>query len=218
MKNANFASAKAVNQRMNYFMTLSAKQPVAILFLCLSLVACKEKKKEEPQAAKEEFFPAISFIKNQVAHVDTSLYTIRVITAIDSVREDTAYIRREQFKGIARDFLSLPDISKAEYNGRYTESESYDETINRLQLLYTPVKEDEEIIKSQQISIKPDPSGDKVSSIYITTGISTRDSLVEKKMLWMIDQSFQVTTIRQLVGQPEVTSTIKVVWNESDPE
>lgn len=202
---------------MNHFMNLSAKGPFAILLLSLSLVACKEKKKEE-EKSKENFFPAIPYIKSQVAHVDTSLYSIRVITPIDSIREDTTYIRREQFADVAREFLSLPDISQAAYNGRYKESEAFDETINRVQLLYTPVKEDEELIKSQQVSIRPDPSGDKVASIYISTGISTKDSLVEKKMIWLVDQSFQVTTIRQLMGQPEVTSTVKVVWNDSDPE
>ena len=33
-------------------------------------------------------------------------------------------------------------------------------------------------------------------------------------MLWKVDESFQVTTTKQLAGQPETTSTIKVIWNE----
>lgn len=203
---------------MTHSMNLSAKRPLAVLFLFLCLAACKEKKKEEEKSSAEKFFPAIPYIKSQVAHVDTSLYSIRVITPVDSVREDTSFIRREQFADIARDFLSLPDISTSEYSDRYKESEAFDETINRLQLLYTPVKEEEEFIKTQQVSIQPDPSGDKVVSIYFSTGISNKDSLVEKRLIWVVDQSFQVTTIRQLVGQPETTSTVKVVWNESDPE
>ena len=39
---------------------------------------------------------------------------------------------------------------------------------------------------------------------------------MQKRLLWKIDESFQVTTIRQLAGQPETTSTVKVVWNEDE--
>lgn len=188
----------------------------AALFLLVILFSCKEKKAEEKKSegtGKEKFFPAIPYIKSQVAHIDTSLYSIRKITVIDTVRNDTTYIPREQFAEAARDFLSLPDISKPEYSGRYTESNTYDETIGRAQLLYTPVKDDE-LITSQQVSIKPNMSEDKVVSIYVNTNFSNKDSMVEKKLIWIVDESFQVTTIRQLKGQPEVTSTYKVVWKE----
>jgi hypothetical protein len=184
--------------------------------LLLFIISCKEEKKKEEPKSNAKFFPVIPYIKSQVAHVDTSLYSIRVVTPIDSLRNDTTYIRREQFADAARDFLSLPDISKPDYADRYTETDAFDETISRAQLLYTPIKVSDDLIKSQQVTIKPDPSGDKVVSIYITTSINTKDSLVEKKLLWLVDQSFQVTTIRQLMGQPEVTTTYKVVWNEDE--
>ena len=37
-------------------------------------------------------------------------------------------------------------------------------------------------------------------------------------MLWMVDESFQVTTIKQLKAQPEMVNTYRVVWNEPAPD
>lgn len=182
------------------------------LLLLLFLISCKEKKKEP----KEKFFPIISYLRSQVAQMDSSLYTIRKYIYIDSTHTDTQYIPREQFRQVAKDFLSLPDISSEDFEDRYTEEKQFDEMLNRAILVYLPVKPEKEIIQRQEVLIKPDPSGDKVTSVIINTFSSSKDSTIERKMLWKMDESFQVTTTRQLPQQPETTSTYKVAWNEND--
>jgi len=191
--------------------------------LAVSLVlvvswSCKEKKKE--MAPKEKFFPTISFLRSQAAQVDSSLYTIRKYTYIDSAHTDTQYIPREHFTEVAQDFLSLPDIALPEYSDRYTESKDFDETLDRVLLIYLPVKAEDEKIQRQEVLIRQDPSGDKVTSVIINTHYSSKDSTVEKRLFWTIDESFQVTTTRQLPQQPETTVTYKVAWNEpvDEPE
>jgi hypothetical protein len=184
----------------------------AALSLCY-LGACKEKK-NEPE--KEAFFPALPFIRSQVAHVDTSLYSIMRVVYVDSTRTDTTYLRREQFKDAAVDFLNLPDISTKDFRDRYTEDKQFDETLNRVLLVYTPIKPEQEVIQRQEVLIKPDVAGDQVSSIIVNTAVATKDSMIEKKMLWSVDQNFRVTTIRQLNGQPETTSSYKISWNEDE--
>ena len=79
--------------------------------------SCKQKEKQEG----EKFFPALSFIKGQIAAMDTSLYSIRKLDFIDSIRTDTTFIHREQFRAIANDFLSLPDIASPKYEDRFKE-------------------------------------------------------------------------------------------------
>ena len=83
------------------------KYILCISVTALALFACKSKKEE----VKETFFPVLSFIKSQVAHVDTSLYPIIKLTFIDSTRTDTEYIKREDFRSLAKDFLELPDLT-----------------------------------------------------------------------------------------------------------
>lgn len=188
---------------------------IPVICAILLLAACGEKKKTTP---KESFWHVLSFIGSQVAQVDTSVYSIRKYVYVDSLRTDTEYIHRDRFKEVAKDFLTLPDIAKPEYQDRYVEETRFDETLNRVMISYLPVKPENEEIQRQELLIKPDPSGDKITSIYITTVINTKDSIVEKKLLWKVDESFQVTTTRQLPQQPEQTTTYKVAWNEDEPD
>ena len=76
-------------------------------------------------------------------------------------------------------------------------------------LIYTPLKPEKEEIQRQEVLIKPDPSGDKITNIIINQAIHTKDSSVEKRILWKLDKIFQVQPSRQLPGQPETSSTVK---------
>ena len=183
-----------------------------LTFLLLHYISCTPKEKD----SKEKFFPVLSFIQSQVAEIDTSLYSIRQFLTVDSLRYDTIYIHREQFRDAARDFLSIPDLSSSKYEDRYIEDKQFDETMNRVILTYIPLKPENEEIQRQEVLIKPDPSGDKITNVIINRVLNTKDSSIQKRLFWKVDESFQIITIKQLNGQPETTSTIKVVWGENE--
>lgn len=184
-----------------------------LLFL-LTLTACRSGK-DDPK--KEDFFPVLSFIKSQVADIDTSLYMIRRINIIDSVTSDTGYIKREEVRGLAADFLSMPDLFEKKFKARYNETKLQDETLQRVIFSYKPIDPDKEDIQLQEVVVSPNAaSGDKVHNIIVNRAVVNKDSTVEKRMLWQVDQSFQITTIVQKAGQPETTRTIKVTWNEPE--
>ncbi len=215
---------------------------VLLLSTLIMAVACKGKPKKDPEDA---FFPALDFIKSQVAAVDTSLYAIMRLTErkvqvpstdsshasadstvansprsfIDSVITDTEYIHRDLFRGTAVDFLSIPDLADDEYSDRYTETRQMDPSINRVVITYTPKTPEKELIQMEQVTIEPDPAaGDKVRNIIINTVQNSRDSSIEKRLLWNVDQSFKVTIMKQLPGKPEQVNTFKLSWNEHDYE
>ena len=191
-------------------MKINYKFSILTLFL-LPLNSCKQKEKSN----KEKFFPVLSFIQSQVADIDTSLYSLRKLVDVDSLRTDTIYMHREQFREAAKDFLSIPDLSSSKYEDRYREDKQFDQTLNRVILTYIPLKPEKEEIQRQEVLIKPDPSGDKITNIIINRVINTKDSSVQKKLFWKVDESFQAITIKQLNGLPETTSTVKVVWGEN---
>jgi hypothetical protein len=179
--------------------------------ILLLFVSCKEK----PEVSKNDFFPALSYIQSQVALVDTSLYTIYRLEQRDSSKTDTIYVRREEFRQLANDFLSLPDITKGKLSKDYKEEEIVDETLNAVILTYLPQQPDKVAIQRQEVVITPNLTGEsKVKSIYFDYRVTTRDSSVEKKLLWQNDRYFQVLTLRQKPGQPEESSTLKVVWED----
>jgi hypothetical protein len=185
----------------------------------LLLIACKQKKdKDNSEDQKESFFPVLSFIKSQVAHVDTSLYPIQKIIFKDSIHSDTIFVPREEFRNLAKDFLDIPDLSEKKYKNRYSEDKLFDETLNRVIISYKPKNPDKEELQKQEILIAPGTTGDKVNSFIIDRVISNKDSFFQKTMLWQVDKSFQVTTTAQKPGQPETTTIMKVTWNEKEEE
>lgn len=178
---------------------------LVIIFIFPVLFSCRNKK------SSEKFFPVLSFLKAQAAHIDTSMYQLMKLESRDGTW-DTAYIKREDFKHYAKDFLSLPDIASKEYSDKYNETKFADESLNRIIITYLPKNKDAEI-QREELNIIPENSGnDKVKTIIINALVSAKDSTVEKRMLWQTDEGFQVTTIIEKQGKPDDTKTLKVSW------
>lgn len=178
----------------------------SISFVILFLTGCKNKKDN-----KEEFLPVLSIIQNQVTDVDTSLYNIRKIINVDST-SDTTYVKREAFASLATDFLTSPDISGNTLKSHYTETKFFEESINKVIITYTPDNEDLEL-RRQEVHILPNQQdGDKISTIIMDKFISNKDSNLQKRLLWQMNDHFQVVTIVQKPGKPDRTTTLKVFW------
>lgn len=186
-----------------------------VLAAIVLLSACKEKEKED----EKKFISVLSLIEKQVTHIDTSLYAITKYIIKDSLHIDTLYIPREEFRSVAKDFLEIPDLSAKKVAKRYKEETRYDELLNRVIISYIPLNPEKEEIQKQEILVTPNiATGDKVNTILISRVINNRDGFLQKEMLWQMDKSFQVVTSTQKPGQPEVTTTTKVTWNEEDDQ
>lgn len=183
--------------------------------LTLFLFSCKEKKKAESKG----FVSVISLIEKQVAHIDTSLYSIVQVIAKDSLHTGTNYIPREKFRETAREFLELPDLTNPEVAARFTEEKMYDTLMRRVIISYTPLDPKKEEIKKIELLISQEVMEDgsnKVTNIIVDRILKNRDGFLQKKMVWRTDRSFLIVTSTQQPGQPEITSTNRVTWNEEN--
>lgn len=185
---------------------------VGFILFVISISSCKSKEIQNDK----QFISVLSLIRKDVAHVDTSLFSIIKVEYTDSLHPDTSYIRREEFAGIANEFLETPDLSDKKIAKRWVESPAIiDQMLNRVIITYTPVNPDKEEFKKQEILATPVPGADaKINNIIIIREISNRDSFLQKKMLWQVNKSFQVVTISQKPGKPEIIKTTRVTWNE----
>ena len=179
---------------------------------CVILLSCKTKKSEP----EKNYVSIASIISGQVAAVDTSLYSIKRLDIIDSSRTDTAFIHRDQFRALARDFLELPDIANKKNRDGFREETRFDDMMNTVVITYLPINPANSVIQREEVLISPNPAGDKIKSIIVDYLLNNRDSIVQKRMLWQVDRSFQVTTMKQIAGQDETIRTTKVVWNEPE--
>lgn len=182
------------------------------LLAVILILSCKNKKNNNGEAEDGSFFPVLSFIKSQVADVDSSVYRIIKIVHQDSTA-DTAFLKREEFREAAKDFLSIPDISSQKLKDQYIETKLFDEDLEQVVLNYMPKEPDKEITR-QEVMIKPGNDGDKVKSIFIDRVNSNDDSTVHKILFWQVDKRFRTVTITQAPNKPEKKETIEVVWND----
>jgi hypothetical protein len=189
--------------RMNRFFS-------GVLILVV-LAACKHKKKTEDENGS--FFSVLSYIQSQVKQIDTSLYRLIRIETVNNI-SDTLFIKREDFRAYAKDFLSIPDISSGDKKDDYQESNLYDDMLKSAVLNYTAKNPDDEI-RRETVMLDQDPNGNSlVNTIIIDQLKTTKDSSVEKNMLWQVNKRFQVVTKSQLPGQPEKIRKLEVVWND----
>jgi hypothetical protein len=185
--------------------------PLAIL---ISMAACNSDKKKSDEKNIDSVTSALSFIKSQVAQIDTSLFVIKKIEIRDSLPADTTDVHRNAFRSLAKDFLELPDISLEKYKDQYTESRNFTPEINMVSLMTLPKEPSSAEIQKQELLITPDSEGGKMKTIIVDREWVNKDSSVIKKMIWQVDKYFQVVIIKQKAGQPETTQTLKVVWND----
>jgi len=169
------------------------KISIALFMQLLLIAACKSpEKKDDNQNTKVT--PVLSFIKGQVAQIDTSLFAIKKIEIMDSTHSDTTDISRNEFRGLAKDFLEIPDISLEKYKGQYEESQNYDPDLKLISFLILPKNTSSTDIQKQEVIIKPDSEGGKIKPIYIDREITNKDSSVTKKMIRRVVEFFPVLT------------------------
>lgn len=182
-----------------------------LTFLPLAF-SCQSKPKEEASDA-EPYFPIKSYIESQIAHVDTSLYTIQRIETQNN-QSDTTVIRREDFKEQAKDFLEIPDLTKNKWKDDFREEKRFDEDLQSAIISYWPKEEDAEV-RRQEVIIKPNAAeGDQVKTIFIDRAFEDGSSTVQQRLLWEVNKWFRITTITQKPNQPEQIKTVQVIWRE----
>lgn len=195
-----------MNRLLNSYLVLFS------LFLLIAF-SCKHKQKAETK----KYISILSIIERQVAHIDTSLYSIKRILITDSLHSDTTYIPREDFRAVAKDFLDIPDLSQQSVASRFKVENRFDSLIKRIIITYTPINPKTEEIQKQEILISrelmPD-STNKVTNIIIEKIKNNKEGFWGQKMLWRTDKSFIIVTTTQKPGEPEKITTLKVVWNE----
>lgn len=188
-----------------------------VLLICIiSATACNSSKEREDK----NFISIVSFIKKQVDHIDSSLYSITKVVITDTLQGDTTFLPRENFRKEAKEFLEIPDLSVKKVAKRYKEEPArYDELLGRVIISYTTITPKKEEYTKQELLVIPNVAeGDKVNTIIVTRVYREDDTEIQKNLLWQIDKSFQITTTSQKKGEQATTAITKVFWTEDGTE
>jgi hypothetical protein len=179
------------------------------LALCICL-GCKNKKKEKVD--NSNYFPVLSFLQSEVKKIDTSLFSIIKVVTQNGV-SDTTPLPRDSVRGLAGEFLSIPDL-RSEKGKSYKEVTAYDTTTQLVSMTYS--SEEGDVPKQQVFIVKSGLNFDDiVKTIYIEKEISNGDGLVQKRLIWdPVEHYFQIRTITPQKNGAEKVSDLKVIWED----
>jgi hypothetical protein len=202
-----------IKNPFHYFYSMKCRSIYLVLIVSL-IVSCKSKTKTE---GGKGLVSVVSLIKEQIAHIDTSLYSIIKLVSVDSLKTDTIYVKREEFGTVSKEFLSLPELSDPAIAKNYKEESRYDTLTKKAIISYYPTNEENEIKKIELMASIDEVGKDgnnKVTNILVEKGKTDRNGSLIKKMYWNSDRNFTIITFSQLPGQPEKVETVRVIWND----
>lgn len=184
------------------------KKTIVYLIFFLCLFSCKNKKTDSTKA----YFSAVDFINGQIKQIDSLPKRFTKIVVIDSSRTDTIQSSIEEFKTLAKEFTSVPDIASQNNMDDYIETSNYDETLGNLLLIYSPKKENAEV-QNETIIMQPDEQGNThIKTILMKTIHAEKDATIEKNLTWHIDNRFQIVTKTDKQNQPEKVNITIMKW------
>ncbi|HZH36958.1 MAG TPA: hypothetical protein VEX65_06775, partial [Flavisolibacter sp.] len=174
-------------------------------------ISCKGKKKTSG-VPEEDHFPVSSYLKGQLAQLDTSLSSFYKVETADG-KSDTVAIKNSEVRQYAADFAGLPDIGSKDLKDDYELTKEYDDILKALVFIYTtkekhPVRREDVVMKMEQ-----DEQGrNEVQSVFVELWNEQNDTVVRKNMLWEPNKNFRITTVTE-AGGAQKTKKLQVFWN-----
>ena len=183
-----------------------------LLLTIFILAACNQKKEsKKEEESKEPPISALSIIKGQLNHLDTSIYEVKKFETANNVTDST-YLKRGEIRKAAEPFLTLPEIADEKYHEKYAESRLIDAQQNTLNITSLSTSDSAEVQKQIIIISLSPTTNSTVQSIFIDRYITRGDSTIQQKLFWEIDKYFSIGSIIEKENQPEKIHTTKVTW------
>jgi hypothetical protein len=173
-------------------------------------MSCKSKKKKHDVAASD-FIPVTSYLKGELARLDTSLAPFyKVETTGD--KSDTVPIKNSEVKYYAKDFLELPDITTDKLRNDYEINHLYDELQEAFVFMFTTAEDHP--VKREDVTVDPQPNEqgkNNIRSVFIELWQKNGDTTFRKNMMWESGKRFEITTIAY-IGETEKNKKLQVFW------
>ena len=182
---------------------------ILLLLFVGTFLACHQ---NEP---KKKFISAPSLIEQQVRQIDTSLFSIKRYTTIDSLPTDTAFIARENFREAVSDFLQIPDLSDPKQARAFSEETRYEDLTNRAIISYTAIDPNKQPFQTIELFVEPNlDTGDQTRTILAVRRHNDRNGFEQVQLIWQMNKSCTRTRLTRKPRGVEQLQTTKWSWNE----
>ena len=191
---------------------------IFLLFTC-SIAACKNKEQSTAPSGSEavpndkepkSYLPIPSFINEDIKNVDAFAAGILLKTKTGQ-KTDSFFIKPEEFKNIAREFL-VPDLDSSIFYSEFSEESIADQATQTINFIYTS-RSDKTILRKAIVYATPSQANYKISRIYMEKQNQSGDTTIIQKLTWKIKQYFIITEIRQTSQGLNSVITRKATWD-----
>lgn len=186
---------------------------------CVAIYSCKEKpapaivettKTDSLPADKEiSYLPVGDLIREDIRKVDS--FAAGILHKTESTKKDSSYIKPEQFKKLAEQFLPA-ELDSSNFQKNFGYESFMDETTELINFIY-PAKDPNSSLRKVVVYIKPSLTVDKVNRIYMEKEFKEGTDFVQQKLTWVIEKYFYILTIRHPEKGEPVTKIEKVIWD-----
>jgi hypothetical protein len=189
------------------------------LLFTFSIVACKNNDQSTAPADSEavpkeqepkSYLPIVSFINEDIRNVDAFAAGILLKTKTGQ-KTDSIFIKPEEFKNIAREFL-VPELDTAIFHNDFTEESIAEQATQTVNFIYTS-NNDKTILRKAIVYASPSQVNHKISRIYMEKEKQAGDTTIKQKLTWKIKQYFIITEIRQTAQGFNSVITRKAIWD-----
>lgn len=195
--------------------------PLFCLFGLLGMAACKNEGQINPDngeyvinlpkdtSSSEPFYPYIDYLKNQLAYIEATPFSVEKEVTIDGKVVIDSFISREQIPQLAAPFLEINPEEKG-MKPFYRENSFADLSIQKLTFSISAIRDDLNLI---QADILVNPDNEIVKNIILKKQFSRGDSSVLQYLLWEHNMHFQISETIQKNSGKSYTRITKVIWD-----
>jgi hypothetical protein len=199
-----------------------------LIIVCISschnsntAVADSSTKSNTDSSAEEKptsFFPVSSFLKGQLAALDSVPFTPLVYTTING-DTDSSWLKKSQLREFLAPFFSVT-IDTTNLLNLFRETKFNDQTLNAITFTYEPSGKLPDSVQLRNWNVYIDPASGKVRSIYMVKQFTSKElstgQSYTQDLIWTTDKSAQIITI---LNQPDGNSTVlkeqKIIWTDN---
>lgn len=190
----------------------------------LSVTSCNSNNQDESaeltnnqaadsSTANQVFFPVYSYLKSEIAYVDSlPVGILKYHTA--GRKTDSTYIKAEEFHRLADEFLS-PELDESSFKKNFVESSFFDRSTNKSTFFYKARDTGLAVQRVDVVTTKGDVY-DEVTSLYMETKRKEGERILNKRLFWKPKRNFQIININADASPKEKVDVIKVVWDNRE--
>lgn len=162
----------------------------------------------------DSFFPVTSFIKGQMAVLDSLPVTPLLLTIIKG-KSDSSWLSKQELKSLLSSFL-IPVINETNFTKLFTEAKFKDETLHAITFTYDPINILPDTVVLQHWDVYINPETGSVVKIYLVKKVKKDNKVNTTQLTWKTNQLAKITTlISDNAGAIELVKEDIFIWDFS---